>query len=918
MALEQYKKKRNFAKTPEPAGKKSPKKKRARRGGLRFVVQKHDASRLHYDFRLEVDGVLVSWAVPKGPSLDPADKRLAVHVEDHPYEYKDFEGVIPEGYGAGTVMVWDRGTWEPIDVDPAHARQAIEKGKLSFTLSGEKLRGAWTLARLHGSRRNDDGDNWLLIKKHDEFARPKGKPIVESEPDSVKSGKSLEQIEGARRPAVWKSHRDSKVKTSKKTKAGGKKVAKTARRTQRRAAKQSRTPALRSAKQAKGGGAEPGEVPGARQAPMPRDVFPQLCTLVAKPPAGDDWLHEIKFDGYRFLARRRGDNVSLITRNGKDWTGKFGPLTDALKQLTARQFIIDGEAAITDEDGKTSFQRLQNAIKKRDFAQLAFFAFDLLYVDGFDLTRSPLVERKRALRALLAGGKNGVIRYSEHIRGGGADVFANACRLGLEGIVCKQANSPYVQARSRSWVKVKCSKRQEFVIVGWTPPSGSRKHFGSLLLGAWDDGKLMYTGKVGTGFTATSLRDIKRKLDALSQKDNPIDVAPSGQSELRHARWVSPRLVAEVEFTEWTDDMRLRHPSFQGLREDKEAKDVHIEVPKSAVAAGTSSNGAAHSGSSRPRKTGRGAKAKPSKRTTSSDGGNVVAGVTITNPDRVLYPEAGITKLQLARYYEAVGEWILPYVVDRPLSTVRCPTGRSGQCFFQKHVGETLQAPVKALPVREKEGKADYIGIDSLEGLITLIQFGVLEIHPWGAAQKDIERPDMLVFDLDPGEGVGMSELREGAERVRAVLESLDLECFLKTTGGKGLHVVVPLKPSADWDEAKEFAGHIARGIARNEPKKYIATMSKAKRRGLIYVDFLRNSRGATSIAPYSTRARAGAPVAMPLRWDELGTLKSPSPFNIGNALQRLKRAKKDPWASYAHRQALTKARLRAAASLEK
>ena len=884
MPLDRYRQKRDFSKTPEPSGGKSRKKRKSAKKSKKpiFVVQKHDASRLHYDFRLEVDGVLASWAVPKGPSLDPKDKRLAVHVEDHPLEYANFEGVIPEGYGAGTVMVWDRGTWEPIAVDAAHARAAIEQGKLSFILHGQKLNGAWALARLRS--RDDDGDNWLLIKKKDEWGRPGGAAIVEEEPNSAKTGRSLEEIAGATRPARWKSDRASKTKSKKKLR--------------KKVRRHSALPKARSSKPTAS------SIPNARKAPMPRSFSPQLCTLVTQPPAGDDWLHEIKYDGYRFLARRNGEEVSLLSRNDKDWTHKFPPLVSAIRALPVTQTIIDGEAAIVDRNGRTSFQRLQNAIKKQDFDDLAFLAFDLVYLEGYDITRAPLLARKSALKLIVSSSRRSIIRYSDHIRGEGAAVYANACKLGLEGIVSKQADAPYVQARTRSWLKVKCSKRQEFIIIGWTPPSGSRKHFGSLFLAAYDRGKLVYTGKVGTGFSSEGLRDIKKRLDALARRDSPLDVVPS-VAELRNANWVAPKLVCEVEFTEWTEDGRLRHPSFQGLREDKEAKNVHIEVPKSVSE--VSENGSLMA-DSRRKSTSRAAQRKADEAE--------IAGVRLSNPGRILYPELKVTKLELAKYYEAISDHILPHIVNRPLSTVRCPTGRTGQCFFQKHLRETFADPVKPIKVREKDGTEDYISIDSLAGLITLVQFGVLEIHPWGATKRQLEKPDVLTFDLDPGEGVGFAALREGALLVRDVLISLELESFLKSTGGKGLHVVVPIKPEASWEEAKEFCGDIARGIAKQDPRKYIATMSKAKRRGLIYIDFLRNSRGATSIAPYSTRARAGAPVAAPLGWDELRSLKAAAPYDIHSIQQRLKPQRRDPWAGYAHKQKLTKSRLRAAASL--
>ena len=826
--LAEYTRKRDFRKTPEPNA--AP----ARRNPESiFVVQKHDATRLHYDLRLEIDGVLVSWAVPKGPSLDPSDKRLAVHVEDHPLDYASFEGVIPKGqYGGGPVIVWDRGEWTPDDgADPL---QAITKGKLSFTLRGEKLRGGWTLTRMRRSK--DDRDNWLLIKRDDEFAT-EGDSIVETKPASVLSGRTIGEVAAVN---------------------GATRV----------------RPALDQSREVDASGLE-----GARTVARMPEYTPQLCTLAERAPGGDEWLHEIKLDGYRLLARKSRRGVRLLTRSGKDWTHRFPPIVDAIEAIPCETCVIDGEATIVDGAGRTSFQRLQNAIKARRFDDLAFFVFDLLYLDGHDLTRSPLSVRTRALRSLITD-TSGTLRYSEHIAGNGPSVFRTACELGLEGIVSKRIEAPYVQSRSRDWLKIKCTRRQEFVIIGWSPPAGSRKHFGALLLGARDaDGRLVYTGRVGTGFTSSTLKDLSQRMRPLARMSCPADTPPT-REERKGAHWVAPSLVAEVEFTEWTDDRRLRHPVFRGLREDKPADEVRIEratQERGRIAPAT------------PPRVGKGSSRMSSETAT-------IAGVTLTNPDRVLYPHSGITKRDLAEYYESIAGEILPHLAGRPLSVVRCPQGRAKQCFFQKHIRDSFGDAVRPIKVRESDGLAEYISVDSVQGLISLVQFGVLEIHPWGATERDLDRPDVLTFDLDPGEGVSFDVVKAGARTIRDILKDKGLTSFLKTTGGKGLHVVVPIEPRVEWDLAKAFCASIAKNLSRDDPKRYIAKSSKAARRGKVFIDYLRNSRGATSIAPYSTRARPGAPVAAPLRWDELRRLEDPAKYTLHTMRRRLARLRDDPW----------------------
>jgi len=848
MSLKRYVQKRNFSKTPEPSGAvvtaRGAKGKKAAKG-LAFVVQKHDATRLHYDFRLELDGVLKSWAVPKGPSLDPGEKRLAVEVEDHPIDYGGFEGVIPYGqYGGGTVMLWDRGTWEPLDPDPA---AALKKGTLKFRLRGERLKGSWALARMGGRAGGEKRNNWLLIKHDDEEAVRGGEELVARENTSIKSERNLDEIASA----------------------GGQK----------------------RKRRSEGELAEP-----------PSNLSPQLCTLAETVPAGEGWVHEIKFDGYRLLAHVRNGKVRLITRAGNDWTKKFRPIEHAISELKCANAVVDGEAVIVDEAGKTHFQALQQAIKERKYSALAFFVFDLLFLDGEDLRSQPLLQRKEMLGKLLKTSKaSKVIRFSDHVEGSGHDVQQQACRLGLEGVVSKQAGAPYVSGRSRSWLKIKCGMRQEFVIVGYTAPEGARKHFGSLLLGAHDaNGKLVYTGKVGTGFTEATLRDLGGKLKSLRIEKAAVN-GTVPRSETRSATWVKPELVGEVAFTQWTEDGRLRHPSFEGLREDKPAKSVKIEVPKVGLAEAVADAQADSSGSKakKPKMTAADRASARRGRTARGSGGeagdNVVAGVTISHPERVIYPDCGVTKLDLARYYEKVSDRILPFLVDRPLSVVRCVRGTGSQCFFQKHLHETFAAPVKSIRVREKNGTGDYIAVDSVAGLITLVQMGVIEIHPWGSTAKDLEHPDLLTFDLDPGEGVSFERIKEGVLEIRQLLKNDGLESFLKTSGGKGLHVQVPLKPKATWDEAKEYAGDIARRLAAEQPAKYVAIMTKAKRMGKIFVDYLRNGRGATSVAPYSARARKGAAVSMPIAWSKLATLKSADEFTVEN----VKLEGRDAWARF-------------------
>jgi bifunctional non-homologous end joining protein LigD len=793
--LERYREMRDFSVTPEPRGTRL-----ARAGKpLRFYVQRHAATRLHYDFRLELEGVLKSWAVPKGPSLDPADKRLAMQTEDHPLDYGDFEGVIPEKqYGAGEVLLWDQGVWTSEDRDPL---EALRKGRLHFRLEGEKLQGAWILTRTRG---NEDKPAWLLIKRTDEDARA-GYEITLERPESVK----------------------------------------------------------RQPKRAKYG----------KRSALPQFITPQLATLVAEPPRSGDWIYEVKHDGYRMLARLTRRDARLFTRSGKDWTDKLPHLVRELKRLELEGSWLDGEIVVLRPDGRASFQKLQNAFESGRDAEVVYYVFDAPFLQGEDLRALPLCERKSRLAKLLK--RSAIVRFSEHLEGQAGEVLEKACKLGLEGLIGKRNDAVYAAGRTKTWIKLKCRPRQDFIIVGYTAPGGSRSGFGALLLGFYDPQmKLRYAGKVGTGFDEHLLATLARKMSGLKRADSPLADPPRE----RGLQWLKPQLVCEVAYTERTDDGILRQASFMGLREDIAPKSVGEERAQ------------------RPPDT---------KKETEP-----LAGVKISHPERVVYPSLGFTKLDLARYYDEVGEALLPHLSGRPLTLVRCPDGAEGECFYQRHLAMGASPGEVKTFKRLRSSKGYYIYVDSRRGILSAVQNGAIEMHTWGATLPDTQHPDRITLDLDPAEDLPWAELRRATAMTRTVVEGLGLACFLKTTGGKGVHVVVPIARKLGWAQVKEFSRLIAEFLVRAEPGFFTAQMAKEKRPGKVFVDYLRNSETASAVCAFSARARKGAGVSTPLHWDELGRDDLRGRFTVLTVPKRLAGLKDDPWAGYgaATKQSITAA----------
>jgi bifunctional non-homologous end joining protein LigD len=891
--LERYRAMRDFAMTAEPSGGEADKHSSKQDEKLPFVIQKHAATRLHYDFRLGWRGVLKSWAVAKGPSYYPGDKRLAVEVEDHPISYGGFEGTIPKGqYGGGTVMVWDQGTWEPhVDVD-----EGLRTGRLKFALHGKKLKGNWTLVRMNGHFAREGKPNWLLIKEHDKFERgADDKPITEEAPDSAITGRNLDAIAKAE-DHVWQSHKPAAEPNRSRLTLRRKQAGDSKNKLQKEHFGNATTAPDRSRMLR--------ETP--REA-MPAFLPPQLASEVKAPPSDTAWLHELKLDGYRIQAhveeKRGARKVTLYSRNGLDWTHRMPDIARAAMLLLVKAALLDGEVVVLNEKGSTSFADLQAAFEEGKQARMTYFAFDLLHLDGHNLRKLALTRRKEILQDLIGeAGDQDAIRYSEHIRVDGSAMFSKACQLGAEGVVSKLADGVYISGRSKDWLKSKCVHQQEFVVGGFTLPSDGGRGIGALLLGYYRDGKLIYAGRSGTGFTQALRRHLREKLS--KQRATKAAFADVPREARRDAIWVQPKIVVEVVFASWTASGMVRQAAFQGIREDKVAKDVVREEPRSVA---------------KPERKPRSKKhAQPARNSSSVRRGNEeseVDGVSLTHPDKILDDDTQLTKLQLARYYSAVAEVMLPHIAGRPLSLVRCPEGSGRPCFFQKHVGAGLPDGVGSVPVKSKSGATEqYITIDTAKGLIGLAQMGVLEIHPWSARNHALETPDQLIFDLDPDEAIPWARLVKSAVEVRDLLMQLGLESFVKSTGGKGLHVVAPIEAKRGWAEVKVFAHSFVRMMEAANPKLYLTKMTKAARKGRIYLDYLRNERGATAVAPYSPRARKGAHVAMPLSWDELKKTNRPE-FAVANFDHWRARLKRDPWAKMETlRQSLTAQATRAVA----
>jgi bifunctional non-homologous end joining protein LigD len=898
VALEIYRKKRKFDVTAEPRGRK------AARGGNRYVIQKHAATRLHYDLRLELDGVMKSWAVTRGPSLDPAEKRLAVHVEDHPIEYNTFEGTIPAGeYGGGTVMIWDRGRWFP-EGDP---HKGYAKGHLEFTLDGEKLHGRWHLIRMR-ARARDRHENWLLIKGKDEEARSeRSGDVLEEEPLSVASGRTMDEIaEGKGKKRVWHSNRraaassdtprpqsqrefkaqlraaadaqakkGSKSRTASRAKVAAKATAKAT--TKQKPAAARRTRAKAAAAPAARKRSAPAQR-GSRTGRLPDFVPPALATLHDAAPSGPDWLHEIKFDGYRIEARLDRGEVKLLTRKALDWTNRFERIADAVAALPAQTALLDGELVVENDNGISSFAMLQNDLKEGRGDRFVYWVFDLLYLDGRDLTKEPLIARKDALRRLLKGNsKRGPIRYAGHFDEDGPMIFKHACEMNLEGIVSKLRDAPYRPGRSENFVKAKCHDEQEVVVAGFSPSNALPNAVGALTVAFHDNGKLRYAGRVGTGYTRETARDLWRRLQPL-RIDRPPVTLPKDERR-KNVVWVKPQMVVETEFRGFTHDGLLRQAAYKGLREDKPAREVVRETPAPARAAQRQA----------VRKSPQAASTKRGGKSASRD--TTVGNVHLTHPDRVYWPDVGVTKQDLAEYYVSVWDVMAPHVVDRPLAIVRAPEGVGGETFFQKHIASTIKDSPLRHVVNAKEH--DVIAVEKLDDLIALVQSGALEVHTRGSRLGKLEVCDRIVFDLDPGEGVSWKQIVAGAQETRDRLKELKLKSFVKLSGGKGVHVVVPID-GADWDTTKAFASGIANAMAADSPKLYLAKMTKALRHNKIFIDYFRNSREATSVAAYSTRARPGAPVSMPLSWEALPRSTGANQFTVLNAKKHLRT---DAWA---------------------
>ncbi|WP_447803213.1 DNA ligase D [Pseudomonas serbica] len=845
--LEKYNDMRDFDKSPEPSGVSRSRGRKGKAHALLFCIQKHDATRLHYDFRLELDGTLKSWAVPKGPSLDPKVKRLAVHVEDHPLDYATFEGSIPEGhYGAGDVIVWDRGVWIPQE-DPA---KAYAKGRLKFELQGEKLAGLWNLVRTHMPGKQEQ---WFLIKHQDGAARPQSDyDVVAAEPDSVLSERTL--------------------------------IAKTPKAAKPKAVKQPAAPRHKEPRKEKSA-----PLTGAHKAKLPDQIKPELATLVEKAPGGQ-WSYEVKFDGYRIMARIDHDEVKLFTRNGHDWTHKLPGQAKALAGLGLESAWLDGEMVVADEQGVPDFQALQNAFEAGRSGNILYYLFDMPYLNGVDLREVPVEERRAALSTVLKTSKDPLLRFSESFGEDPEALLNSACQMQMEGLIGKRLGSPYVSRRSSDWVKLKCKHRQEFVIVGFTDPKGSRSAFGALLLGLHDkdSGELRYAGKVGTGFTEATLNSIHEQLKPLKTKKPAVVNPPSG-AEFKAVHWLKPSLLAEVAFAEMTKDGSVRHAVFHGLRNDKPAKDITEERPTAVKTAPGKKTAAAKPSPDKASAAKK--KAEPAPSQIGLDQGKV----RITHPDRVIDASSGATKVQLAEYYASVAEWILPQLEDRPVALVRAPDGIAGELFFQKNA-ERLAIPGITTLDQKLTGQPMMV-INNAEALIGAVQMSTVELHTWNATSDHLDKPDRFVLDLDPDPALPWKRMVEATQLTLTVLDELGLKAFLKTSGGKGIHLVVPLTRKLGWDEVKDFSHAIVSHMAKMLPERFSAVSGPKNRVGRIFIDYLRNGLGATTICAYAVRTREGLPVSMPIFREEVEELKGGNQWNIHNAHERLAEVGDEPWA---------------------
>jgi bifunctional non-homologous end joining protein LigD len=858
--LARYQAKRDFTITSEPGPVRGKKAKQ-----LSFVIQKHDATRLHYDFRLELDGVLVSWAVPKGPSFDPKERRLAVHVEDHPVAYATFEGTIPKGqYGAGTVIVWDHGTWEPV----GDAAAGIAAGKLVFRLRGQKLAGLWELVKI--AKPGERQEPWLLFKKHDEWERPHADyDVVNALPDSVIAHPSKPLDDGP----VAAIERAGRTAT---------------------AVRQAVPQASKF---------DASALDGAKKAALPETLSPQLATLAKSAPTHGDWLYEIKFDGYRLVTRIDKGQAAIFTRGGHDWTHKMQPLAAELATLGIDSGWLDGEAVVLDANGLPHFNLLQNALdSKRSSEAIVYYVFDAPFLDGQDLRGVPLHARRALLKQVIESHAGDRVRFSDDFPADAAKVLETACSLQLEGVIAKRRDGLYTSARSTDWLKLKCQARQEFVIGGFSDRSDNAKAVGALMLGYYDDaGVLQYAGRVGTGWSSQDAVDLRTKLARRVSKTSPF---PAGTTRSTRwlakpaaaDHWVEPELVAEISFAEWTPDGSVRHASYQGLREDKDAKAVGRErakaPPTSEKAVTTKRKTLIESMSAPAGKT----PAKPASKAKAATA--EVEGVRITHPDRVIDASTGRTKLDLARYYASIAEWMLPHLKSRPASLVRAPEGVAGELFFQKHADVRTMPGLKDLPDLW-EGHGPLLEVPSAKALVSAAQMNVVEFHTWNSVKQKVDKPDRMIFDLDPGEGVAFAQVREGAQLTQALLQELGLRCWIKTSGGKGLHVVVPMSARLDYDTVKAFSQRIVQHLAATIPQRFVAKSGPTNRVGKIFVDYLRNGFNATTATAFSARARPGLGVSMPIAWEELPEITSGAQWTIADARDRMSFQKADPWADY-------------------